>query len=86
LSDYGKPGTPRFKIVRLMDETEKIDGNQQSKYCSGMGILLYLIKYSRTDLVNMVSGLSKCMDGTNLAAYKEMLRVVNLFWIQRIIA
>jgi hypothetical protein len=32
-----------------MDETEKIEHNQQSKYRSGMGVLLYLIKYSRPD-------------------------------------
>jgi hypothetical protein len=53
-----------------MDETEKIDGNLQSKHCSGMGMLLYLIKYSRPDLANVFRELSKCMDGANLAAYK----------------
>jgi hypothetical protein len=41
-----------------------------------VGILLYLIKYSRPDLENVVRELSKCMDGANLGAYKEMLRVV----------
>jgi hypothetical protein len=76
LSYYGTPGTTRFKIVRPMDKTEKIDGNQQSKYFSGVGMLLYLIKYSRPDLENVVRELSKCMDGANLAAYKEMLRIV----------
>jgi hypothetical protein len=76
LSDYGTAGTPRFKIVRPTDKTEKIDGNLQSKYCSGVGMLLYLIKYSRPYLANVVRELSKCMDGVNLAAYKEMLRVV----------
>jgi hypothetical protein len=35
-----------------------------------------LIKYSRPDLSNVVRELSKCIDGANLAAYKEMLRVV----------
>jgi hypothetical protein len=68
LSDYGTPGTPRFKIVRPSDETEKIDGDLQSTYCSGVGMLLYLIKYSRPDLANVVTELSKCMDGANLAA------------------
>jgi hypothetical protein len=41
-------------------------------------MLLYLIKYSRPDLENVVRELSKCMDGANLAACKEMLRVVKL--------
>jgi hypothetical protein len=54
LSDYVTPGTPRFKIVIPSDETEKIDGDLQSKYCSGVGMLLYLIKYSRPDLANVV--------------------------------
>jgi hypothetical protein len=62
--------------VRPSDETEKIDGNLQSKYCSGIGISLYLIQYSRPDLANVVRELSKCMDGANLAAYKEMLRII----------
>jgi hypothetical protein len=59
-----------------MDETEKIDGNQHSKYHSGVGMLLYLIKYSIPDLANAVRKLSQCIDRVNLAAYKEMLRVV----------
>jgi hypothetical protein len=41
-----------------------------------MVMLLYLIKYSRPDLANVVRESTKCMDGANLAAYKEMLRVV----------
>jgi hypothetical protein len=41
-------------------------------------MLLYLIKYSRPDLANVVGELSKCIDGANLAAYKEMQRVIKL--------
>jgi hypothetical protein len=41
-----------------------------------MGILLHLIEYFRTDLSNVVRELSKCMKSANLAAYKEMLRVM----------
>jgi hypothetical protein len=41
-----------------------------------VGMLLYLIKYSRPDIANVVRELSKCMDEANLAAYKEMLRVI----------
>jgi hypothetical protein len=43
LSDCGTPGTPRFKIVRPTNKTEKIDVNLQSKYRSGVDMLLYLI-------------------------------------------
>jgi hypothetical protein len=48
----------------------------QTKYRSGVGMLLYLIKYLRPDLANVVRELSKCMDGARLAAYKEMQRVI----------
>ena len=39
-------------------------------------MLLSLIKYSRPDIDNGVRELSKCIDGPNLAAYKEMLRTI----------
>jgi hypothetical protein len=39
-------------------------------------MLLFLIKYSRPDLANVVQELSKCMDAASHAAYKEMLRVM----------
>jgi hypothetical protein len=76
LQVYGTPGTPRFRIVRPKEDIEKIDDELQSKYRSGTGMLLYLIKHSRPDLANVVRELSKCMDGATLAAYKEMLRVI----------
>jgi Reverse transcriptase (RNA-dependent DNA polymerase) len=68
LSSYATPGTPRFKVVKSNDVVETIAMDKQSRYRSGVGILLYLIKYSRPDIANM--------DGANLAAYKEMLRVI----------
>ena len=76
LSNYGTPGTPRFKIVRPSDDIERIDPELQARYRSGVGMLLFLIKYSRPDLANVVRELSKCMDGASHAAYKEMLRVM----------
>jgi hypothetical protein len=62
--------------VKSNDEIEKIEAEKQSRYRSGFGMLLYLIKYSRPNLANVVRELSICMDGANLAAYKEMLRTV----------
>jgi hypothetical protein len=53
LCNYGTPGTPQFKIVRP-DDADKVDTAMQTKYRSGVGILLYLIKYSRPDLANVV--------------------------------
>jgi len=48
----------------------------QSEYMSGVGMLLYLVKYSRPDIANAVRELTKCMDVATPAAYKEILRPV----------
>jgi hypothetical protein len=39
-------------------------------------MLLFLIKYSRPVLANVVRELSKCMDAASHAAFKEMLRMM----------
>ena len=76
LREYKTPGTPGFGIVRPKDDSEKISSEMQSEYMSGVGMLLYLVKYSRPDIANAVRELTKCMDGATPAAYKEMLRLV----------
>jgi hypothetical protein len=43
---YKTPGTPRFKIVCPENDEDIIEPNLQSRYRSGVGVLLYLIKYS----------------------------------------
>jgi hypothetical protein len=58
------------------ENVDKIDPDLQARYRSGVGMLLFLIKYSRPDLANVVRELSKCMDAASHAAYKEMLRVM----------
>jgi hypothetical protein len=75
MKHYSTPGTPRFKIVRTNDEIDGVDEMMQSRYRSGVEMLLYLIKHSRPDIANVVRELSKCMDSATMAAYKEMLRV-----------
>jgi hypothetical protein len=71
---YSTHGTPRFKIVRPTNGIEGINETMQSRYRSGVGMLLYLIKHSRPDIANVVRELSKGMDSATMAAYKEMLR------------
>jgi hypothetical protein len=39
-------------------------------------MLIYLIDNSRLHIKNVLSELSKCMDGATLAACKEMLKVI----------
>jgi hypothetical protein len=75
---YKTPGTPRFKIVFLENDDDIIEPNFQSRYRSGVVILLYLIKYSKPDLCKVVREFSKCMDKVTIGTYLEMLRNVKL--------
>jgi hypothetical protein len=62
--------------VRPKNELEVIKTDLQSRFRSGVGILLYFIKHSTQDNANVVRDLAKYMDDPTLAAYKEMLRVI----------
>jgi hypothetical protein len=55
---YKTPGTPRFKIVRPAADNDVIDADLQGRYRSAVGMLLYLTKYSRPDLCNVVRELA----------------------------
>jgi hypothetical protein len=52
-----------------------LDTKSQKKYRSGIGMLLYLTKYSGPDISNIVQELSKCTDSATWEAYNELLRV-----------
>jgi hypothetical protein len=73
---YLTPGTPRFNIQRYTDDLEVINDDLQRKYRSGVGMLLYLTKYSRLDISNIVRELSKCMNAASWGSYQELLRVI----------
>jgi hypothetical protein len=73
---YLTPGTPRFKIQKSIDDLEVINDDFQRKYRSGLGMLLYLTKYSRPDISNIVRELSKCMNAASWGSYQELLRVI----------
>jgi hypothetical protein len=70
------PGTPRFKIQRSTIKMDDLDQQSQSKYRSVVGMLLYLTKYSRPDISNIMRELSKCMVSATWGAYNELLRVI----------
>ena len=70
--DCQTPGALGFTILRDKN-IERIDNKQQSKYCTRVGMLLFLIKHSRPDIANCTQELSKVLDGATLSAYKEML-------------
>jgi hypothetical protein len=62
-------------LVRAKEESDKVTTEEQSRYRTGVGMLLYLIKHSRPDICNAVRELTKCLDGATPNAYKEMLRL-----------
>jgi hypothetical protein len=49
---------------------------QQTKYRTGVGMLLYLVKHSRPDMANAVRELTKVLDGVTPAHWQAMLRVI----------
>jgi hypothetical protein len=53
-----------------------LDTQSQRKYRSGVGMLIYLTKYSQLDISNIIRELSKCMDSAIWGAYNEHLRVI----------
>jgi hypothetical protein len=73
---YKTPGTPGFNIICPSNPDEQISQEDQVIYCAGVGMLLYLIKYSRPDIANVIGELSKCMDKATPAAFKEMKQVM----------
>jgi hypothetical protein len=54
-------------------DTNSIEAHKQKIYCSGVGMLLYSVKHSGPDIANAVS---KALDGTSPAAYKELMHVL----------
>jgi hypothetical protein len=52
------PGMPWFNIKSLTIEIDKLDAVHQKKYRSGVGMLLYLTKYSCPGICNIVRELS----------------------------
>jgi len=78
MQSYRTPGTPGQHIAKLKEEEmdKAISSEQQALYRSGVGMLLYLLKHSRPCLANPVRELAKALDGANMAAYKELMRVI----------
>jgi hypothetical protein len=68
-------GTPRFQLVRQNEDIEGVNEVMQSRYRSGVGMLQYLTKHFRPDIVNAMRELSMYMDSAKMDAYKEILRV-----------
>jgi hypothetical protein len=61
-------GTPPLKIVSPENEVDEICSDMQSRHRSGIGMLLLLIKHSRTNICIVVKEMSKYINGASGAA------------------
>ena len=62
--------------MRPMEGDDLLSQNEQAKYRSGVGMLLYLVKFSRPDIANSVRELSKVMDGATKGHLKCLWQVI----------
>jgi hypothetical protein len=76
LKAFTMPAGTGSRIIRPMTEEELLNDEEQAKFRSGVGMALYLIKYSRPDIANSVRELSKVMDGANKAHRKALMQLI----------
>jgi len=76
LPKYRTPGTPGLVVTKPLDPKAIMSLEDQKLYRSGVGMLLYLTKYTRPDLANPVRELSKGMKEATPGALKELKRVL----------
>jgi hypothetical protein len=65
------------KTLHSGDSEDMIDDTKQTKFRSGVGKLLHLMKWSRPDIQNSVRELSRFMSGATTAHVKAMYRAMN---------
>ena len=78
LPDVKTPNTPVApgKVIHLGTETSMLSNEMQSKYRSGTGKLLHLMKWSMPDVLNSVRELSHIMSGVTASYLKVMYDVM----------
>jgi hypothetical protein len=73
---YKTPAGPKTSIMRPKEGDPLISDDDQFKYRSVVGMLLYLVKHSRPDISNAVRELSKVADGATPGHWKTMTRLI----------
>jgi hypothetical protein len=58
----------------------------ETKYCSGVGLLLYLVKHSRPDISNAERELTKVLEGATNAHWKSLIRTITFVLDTRLYA
>ena len=73
---YSTPFPPGYIVTRDFEDKEMLSGKEMKTYRSGVGKLIYLIKFFRLDLANVIRELSKTMDKATKEHMNMMLRVL----------
>ena len=76
LPRYKTPGSPNMRIAKPKEGESIIEEERQGRYRTAVGMLMYLVKHSRLDIMNPTRELSKVLGNATEGAYKEMKRVV----------
>jgi hypothetical protein len=73
------PRTPAIpgEVLQKGEEENQVSEKEQSKYRSGVGKLLHMMKWTRPEILNAVRELSRFMSGAAAAHMKAMYRVMN---------
>jgi hypothetical protein len=71
---FETPAPPQTIIKRLEKDDTLLSPDQQTKFRSGIGMLLYLVKHSCFETSNSDRELSKVADGATTAHWKLLLR------------
>ena len=71
-----KPEVPAIAGTHLLLNGPKLCGEDQTKYCSGIGKLLYLMRWSCPEVVNSVCELTRFMTQASLVCIKGLERVM----------
>ena len=74
MKNYDQPTGTGDRVV--CSKEGLISKEKQTKYRSGVGTLLFLVKYSRPDLANVARELSKVNNGATGNHVKMLLRVM----------
>ena len=74
MREYDLPAGTGEKVTRVKEGL--ISQREQTRYRSGVGMLLFLVKYSRPDITNAARELSKVNDGATRNHMKMLMRVM----------
>jgi hypothetical protein len=73
---YTSPSAAKTLIIRTKEGDPLVTPERQKQFRMGVGMLLYLVKYSRPDISNSFRELSKVADGATEAHFKALLHTV----------